>query len=74
MINAHVITDRIMFKDHFLTDVETPVKQVIAKITVWVFCFLGLTVTFLLAVRIILLLFLVACALANYVPSVFFLT
>ena len=74
MINTHVTTHRIMLKDSFVTDIESPVKKAIAQIIVWIFCFLGLTVTFLLATRIMLLVFLFICALMNYVPSIPFLT
>ena len=74
MINTHVMIDKIMLRDTFLTDIETPVKKAIALIIVWVICLLGLTVTFLLAARIILLAFLFFCAMINYVPSIPFLT
>jgi len=74
MLNAYVITDKIMLKDSFVTDIESPAKKVIARIIVWVFCFLGLTVTFLLATRIILLVFMVACILINYIIPIPFLT
>ena len=74
MLNAQFVTDTIMLKDSFVADIESPAKKVIARIIVWVFCFLGLTVTFLLAARIILLAFLFVCALMNYVPHISFLT
>jgi len=76
MLNGHVITDKIMLRDDWLIDIEKlqPAKKAIARIIVWVFCLLGLTVTFLLAARIILLAFLFVCALVSYVPSIPFLT
>ena len=74
MLNANAIAGRIMLKDTFLTNIESPVKRVIAQIIVWVLCFLGLTVTFFLAARIILMVFLFFCLLMNYVPPVPFLT
>ena len=74
MLNAHTITDKLLLKDTFLTDIESTVKRVIAQIIVWVLCFLGLSVIFLLATRIVLLVFLIFCAFMNYVPSVPFLT
>ena len=74
MLNSQFVTDTIMLRDSFVADIESPAKKAIARIIVWVFCFLGLTVTFILAARIILLVFMVACILINYIIPIPFLT
>ena len=70
MSNAHVITDRTIVKDSFVTDIENTLKKAIARIILWVLCFLGLTITLLLVSRIILFVFLIVCFLMDYVPSI----
>jgi len=74
MLSAQTIINKVILKDTFLTDIESLAKRIIARITVYVLCFLGITVFFLLATRIVLLVFLISCTLMNYVPSIPFLT
>lgn len=74
MLNAQTITDKIIIKDIFITDIENLVKRVISQIIMCVLCFLGFSVIFLLATRIVLLMFLFVCMLMNYFPSIPFLT
>ena len=74
MLSAKVMTDKIILRDTFLTDIGRATKRVIAQIILCVLCFLGFSVMLLIATRIMLLVFLFVCVLMDYVPPIPFLT